>query len=145
MQVEWLRNTVQGGAGITLMTSDQHCSVGARSCGVGSDGIVNASYTGSLDSRIVVRGNVFEGGGGVQLGLANINPNPKHSTITSLGNVLVDSNVLGGGACNLTTRPMPGVGAADINGYEMCGSNCSLHNIVLYGNKLQAVKSCGKP
>lgn len=48
---------------------------------------VNASYTGALDSRIVLRGNVIDGGNGIQLGLDNQNPNPKYSHVTSLGNV----------------------------------------------------------
>jgi hypothetical protein len=140
MQVEWLRNTVKGGTGVTLMTSDQPVH----------NGVVNASYGGSLDTRIVVRGNVFDGGGGVQLGLDNQNPNPKYSHITSLGNVLVDSNTLSGGACNLTTQPMPT--GADIADYELCSAvrpvasagNCSFHDIVLHSNALEAVKSCGK-
>ena len=130
LQVEWLRNTVTGGTGITLMTSSQPVHK-------------NVSYTGSLDSRIVVRGNVIDGGGGVQLGLANPNPNPVYSHTTSLGNVLIDSNVLKGGACNLTTRPMPG-GSEDWGDYELCGSNCSFHDIVLHSNALEAVRSCGK-
>ena len=64
--------------------------------------------------------------------------------------VLVDSNVLLGGACNLTTRPMPA--GADIANYEQCSNerphpsagNCSFHDIVLHGNFLAAVKSCPK-
>eukprot|EP01052_Picozoa_sp_SAG31_P003508 SAG31_NODE_136_length_23089_cov_8.825924_2_plen_898_part_00 len=141
MQIEWLRNTVKGGTGITLMTSDQPIH----------NGVVNASYNGSLDTRIVLRGNLFHGGGGVQLGLSNQNPNPKYSHITSLGNVLVDSNVLSDGACNLTTQPMPA--GADIANYELCSAarpvvsagNCSFHDIVLHNNVLEAVRSCGHP
>jgi hypothetical protein len=112
------------------------------------NGVVNASYTGSLDSRIVVRANVIDGGG-VQLGLDNPDPDPRRSHITSLGNVLVDSNVLKGGACNVTTWPMPT--GADIADYELCSAvsphisagNCSFHDTVLHNNALEVVKSCG--
>ena len=128
-QTEWLRNTVVGGTGITLMTSDQPLdAAGAR---------INASYTGSLNWRVVLRGNEFEGGSGIGLGVSGTFP-----VAQTNGNVLVDSNALRQ-TCNLTTRPMPAGG--DINGFLPCTSNstCRLHDVVLHGNDLSAVRSCG--
>ncbi len=128
-QTEWLRNTVSGGTGITLMTSDQLKDV--------RSGVVNSSYAGPLDNRIVLRGNTFRGGGGVQLGTVTSSRSPGFATISSAGNVLIDSNILAGGACNLTLHPMPTGG--DINRYERCGANCSLSDVVFHGNNLVAV------
>ena len=57
-----------GGTGITLMTSDQPLdAAGAR---------INASYTGSLNWRVVLRGNEFEGGSGIGLGVSGTFPVP---------------------------------------------------------------------
>eukprot|EP01044_Picomonas_judraskeda_P000385 COSAG03_NODE_17_length_21787_cov_46.088436_9_plen_829_part_00 len=137
-QVEWVLNTVVGGTGISFMTSDQPltCTPGLANkyrCPPGSK--INASYGGPLNNRIVLRGNVFEGGSGIQLAVES-------AQAQTNANVLVDSNLLQG-TCNLTTRPMPT--GADINDYLQCTVNgtCRLHDIVLHGNELSAVRSCG--
>ena len=136
-QVEWVLNSVVGGTGIALMTSDQPLTCVPRvankyRCGPGS--IINASYTGPLNTRIVLRGNLFEGGSGIQLAIES-------AQAQTNANILIDSNVLQN-TCNLTTRPMP-VGA-DINEYLPCTVNgtCRLHDIVLHNNELSTVKSC---
>jgi hypothetical protein len=139
-QVEWLRNSFPGGGtGITLMTSDQPltCVPGpSNKYRCPSDSKINASYAGPLNTRIVLRGNVFEGGSGIQLGTES-------DQAQTNANVLVDSNVLVN-TCNLTTRPMPAGGDADINEYLPCAVNgtCRLRDIVLHGNELSGVKSC---
>lgn len=129
-QVEWLSNTITGGTGITLLTSDQP-TVGSGGGGVP---IINASFTGPLNSRIVLRANSFQSGSGVELGTASISGSAQTS-----GNVLVDSNILKA-TCNITLGPMPA--GADINRWLPCGRNCSLRNIVLHGNELDGVRSC---
>ena len=139
-QVEWLRNSFPGGGtGITLMTSDQPltCVPGpSNKYRCPSDSKINASYAGPLNTRIVLRGNVFEGGSGIQLGTES-------DQAQTNANVLVDSNVLVN-TCNLTTRPMPAGGDVDINEYLPCAVNgtCRLRDIVLHGNELSGVKSC---
>ena len=148
-QVEWLSNTVVGGTGITLMTSDQPLVPvlrGALDGGGGSSGgthaanlarktmKINASYTGPLNWRVVLRGNRFHGGGGLQLGI-----NSSTSAQTA-GNILVDSNILAPGTCNVTSRPMPSGG--DINLYLPCGEACFVHDLVLNKNNLVGTRSC---
>ena len=137
-QVEWVLNTVIGGTGITLMTSDQSLTcvpeaANRYTCPPGST--INASFAGPLNARIVLRANLFEGGGGVQLAIES-------AQAQTSSNVLVDSNLLQN-TCNLTARPMP-VGA-DINEYLPCAVNgtCRVRDIVLHGNELSAVRSCG--
>ena len=131
-QVEWLRNVITAGTGITLMTSDQPMLSHGNSSG--GPAAINASYTGSLNSRIVLRGNVFDTGSGIALGTATAS-----GAAQTNGNVLVDSNVLRA-TCNLTTGPMPA--GADVNRWLPCGRNCSLHDVVLRGNVLDDVHSC---
>ena len=138
-QVEWIRNHVVAGTGITFMTSDQPLTcvpgpVNKYKCPVGTK--INATYAGPLNNRIVVRGNVFDGGEGIQL-----STQPYCADAQTNANVLVDSNVLNG-TCNLTTHPMPT--GADINDYLQCSVNgtCRLRDIVLHGNDLHSVKQC---
>jgi hypothetical protein len=101
---------------------------------------MTSSYRGSLNSRVVLRGNVFEGGGGVAIGIKQPDDKPGKTSAQTDGNVLVDSNVLTDHACNITTRPMPA--GADINDYLVCGENCSVYDVVLHGNQLGTAKSC---
>jgi hypothetical protein len=138
-QVEWIRNHVVAGTGITFMTSDQPLTcvpgpVNKYKCPVGTK--INATYAGPLNNRIVLRGNVFEGGEGIQL-----STQPYCADAQTNANVLIDSNVLNG-TCNLTTHPMPT--GADINDYLQCSVNgtCRLRDIVLHGNDLHSVKQC---
>ena len=134
-QVEWLRNVVTTGTGITLMTSDQPTSSRrGNGGGLAAAAAINASYKGSLNSRVVLRENIFDTGAGIKLGTAS----PDGAAQTN-GNVLVDSNVLRA-TCNLTTGPMPA--GANVNRWLPCGRNCSLHDVVLRGNELDDVRSC---
>eukprot|EP00037_Helgoeca_nana_P022329 m.227956 g.227956 ORF g.227956 m.227956 type:complete len:886 (+) comp25960_c0_seq1:298-2955(+) len=157
LQTEWLGNTVMGGTGITLMTSDQpllappeptsghapSASAAAPQPGAGgTPRSINASYSGPLNWRVVVRGNRFYGGGGIQLGVSASPSSTGEVAAQTNGNILVDSNWLGPGTCNLTSAPMPS--GADINGFLPCSklNACALRDVVLHGNSLQQVRSC---
>ena len=98
LQVEWNDNTVIGGTGITLMTSDQDWD--------NATGRAAANYTGPLDWRIVLRRNRFEGGSGIGIGSRQSpHPTPTPTPAQTISSVLIEHNVLEAGACNLTTRP----------------------------------------
>jgi len=147
LQTEWLGNTVVGGTGITLMTSDQPLAHPAPPAGpaplaVATASSINASYTGPLNWRVVLRGNRFHGGGGIQLGIGGAPSSTGEVAAQTNGNVLVDSNWLGPGTCNLTSAPMPE--GADINGFLPCSKlgACALRDVVLHGNSLGEVRSC---
>jgi hypothetical protein len=92
-----------------------------------------------MDWRIVLRRNVFQGGGGIEIGMPFAPSAASHNAQT-ISSVLIEGNTLTDGACNVTAKPMPT--GADINGYLACAPACAVEGVAFAGNSLIGVRTC---